>query len=268
MPWKKHKESFSMAEKTGFVALSAAGLLFFVYPWAAIAILLIFLMLCGCGPFIPQYGFFLPIISRGRVGTRTIALTFDDGPSPESTPILLRLLARYKLPATFFVVGKKAAEYPQLIRQILGQGHTLGNHSWRHDTLLALRGPKTIKRDIEATQEILQSYGVRPQTFRPPVGITSPRLVRALAGQGLVTVTFSCRAFDRGNRNITNLADKILNRLQPGHIIMLHDLPPQRPDLFCFWQKELDTLFRALAEDYEVAPLEQVIGRPVAEIIE
>lgn len=268
MPDKKHKTSFSVAEKTGIASLGAAALLFFVHPLPAIAVLVAFLLLCCCAPFFPQCSFFLPVISRGRVGTRTIALTFDDGPSPESTPVLLRLLARHKLQATFFVVGEKAARYPELITEILGQGHTIGNHSWRHDNLLVLRGLKTIEKDINATQKTLRAYGVQPLVFRPPVGIISPRLVRALAATDLITVTFSCRAFDRGNRDIVNLADKILARLQPGQIIMLHDLAPRQRDLLSYWQKELDHLFHTLTEKYETAALEQVIGRPVMTIVE
>ena len=267
MPGNKHKISLSLAEKTGIVALGAAGLLFFVYPLPAIIVLVAFLVLCCGAPFFPQSSFFLPVISRGRAGTRAIALTFDDGPSPASTPVLLRLLARHKLQATFFVVGEKAGQYPALIGEILAQGHSIGNHSWSHDTILALRSLKTIEKDIRATQETLQAYGVRPLVFRPPVGISSPRLVRTLAAEDLVTVTFSCRAFDRGNRDIANLADKILARLQPGHIIMLHDLVPQQKDLLSYWQKELDHLFHTLAENYEIAPLEQVIGRPVMTIV-
>ncbi len=268
MSGRKHKTSFSVAEKTGIVSLGAAGLLFFVYPVSAIVVLAAFLLLCCCAPFFPQCSFFLPVISRGRAGTRTVALTFDDGPSPESTPVLLKLLARHKLQATFFVVGEKAARYPELITEILRRGHSIGNHSWRHDNLLALRGLKTIEKDIQATQKTLQAYGVRPLVFRPPIGISSPRLVRALTATGLITVTFSCRAFDRGNRDIVKLADKILARLQPGQIIMLHDLPPRQKDLLSYWQKELDHLFRTLTEKHEVAVLEQVIGRPVMTIVE
>ncbi len=257
------KTFFSVAEKTGVITLGSAGLLFFVSPFLAAAPLVFFLVLCCCAPFFPQYGFFLPIVSRGQAGIETIALTFDDGPSPASTPFLLELLAQYKLHATFFIVGEKAARYPDLITEILDKGHTIGNHSWSHDNFLMLRSSKTVQKDIHATQRILQSYGVQPHVFRPPVGITSPRLVKVLAEEGLVTVTFSCRALDRGNRNIHNLAGKILARLQPGDIIMLHDLPPHQEMLVDYWQQELDTLLHTLAQNYNIVALEQVIGRPV-----
>ncbi len=266
VPDNTPKTFFSAAEKTGMIALGGAGLLFFVNPFFAAVLLVLFIVLCFCAPFFPQYSFFLPVISCGLPGTQGVALTFDDGPSPASTPVLLELLARHNMQATFFVVGEKAAKYPELIKEIVAKGHTIGNHSWRHDNFLMLRSGKTVQEDIHATQRILQAYGVQPLVFRPPVGITSPRLVNVLEEEGLVTVTFSCRAFDRGNRNIHNLAGKILDCLQPGNIIMLHDLLPHQEALSDYWQKELDSLFYSLARNYDVVALEQIIGRPVMNV--
>jgi len=260
---KNFKQSLSLAEKTGIISLALAFLLFFIAPLLAIIPLFFFLLLCLVAPFFPGGSFFLPVISRGQTGTKTIALTFDDGPSPLSTPILLDLLARYDLQATFFVVGEKAARYPELIADILAHGHTIGNHSWDHDYFLMLRSQKILLRDIHTTQGILRKSGVQPLVFRPPVGITSPRLGKVLAQEGLIAVTYSCRAFDRGNRNIQNLAVKILNHLHSGDIIMLHDLPPLEPGQSEYWQKELRQLFSVLKKSYTVDSLEQTIDRPV-----
>ncbi|MBI5556891.1 MAG: polysaccharide deacetylase family protein [Deltaproteobacteria bacterium] len=260
---KDCKVFLSPAEKTGFTALLLALLLGWFNPVLAPLPLLFFLLLCLGMPFLPDVGFFLPLVSRGTRKTEGIALTFDDGPSPASTPILLDLLARHHLPATFFVVGEKARRHPELIAAILAQGHTIGNHSWRHDYFLMLRTPKVLRADIRQTQDILAKSGVTPLVFRPPVGITGPRLGKALARENLIAVNYSCRAFDGGNRNIGNLAEKLLRRLQPGDIIMLHDLPPRQKSLSGYWQQELDRLFSALNENYQVAPLEEIIEYPV-----
>ncbi len=256
------KTAFSPAERTGIIVLIVAVPLACVSPFLTVCILSFFLLLCFTAPFFPEFSFFLPVISRGQKGMTGIALTFDDGPSA-STPIVLDLLARHKLPATFFIVGEKAADSPELITKILSQGHTIGNHSWRHDNFLMVRSAKTLQQDIHNTQQILQQAGIQTLLFRPPVGITNPRLGEALAREGLITVTYSCRALDRGNRNIHNLAGKILKHLRDGDIIMLHDLPPFHKNDSDRWQKELDTLFAALARDYNTLPLEQVIGRRV-----
>lgn len=259
MQEKTRKIYFSLAEQTGIVALLLALLCSFFSTALAVIPLLLFLFLCLGAPFFPGFSFFLPIISRGKKGTTGIALTFDDGPSPSSTPLVLDLLARHDLKATFFVVGEKAAKYPQLIKAILDQGHTIGNHSWGHDYFLMLRSRQILQEDIHNTQEILAESGTHPCFFRPPVGVTNSRLAQVLAQENLITVTYSCRAFDRGNRNIYNLAEKILSRLHPGDIIMLHDLPPYRQNQTDYWQKELEHLFAALAEKYEIVPLKRII---------
>lgn len=262
------EKTFSLAEKTGIITLLLGFLLFFIHPAMAIALLLFFLLLCVGAPFFPGFGFYLPIISLGKPGINGVALTFDDGPSPESTPILLDLLARHGLPATFFVVGKKAAAYPELITQILDKGHTIGNHSLKHDPFLMLRSAKALQTDIHTTQEIIKQSGIIPLIFRPPAGISNPRLGKVLAQEGLIAVTYSCRAFDRGNRNINNLAEKILKRLQSGDIIMLHDLPPNQEELADYWRQELDHLFARLQKKHNVVSLAEIIQSPVMTTVE
>ncbi len=258
-------KKFSRGEKIGVIAIALGFGLLPVAPYPALFPLLFFLFMCLVAPFFPQYSLFLPVISHGRPGEKGVALTFDDGPSPESTPVILDLLARYQLPATFFVIGKKAAAHPELMRDILACGHAIGNHSLRHDYLLMLRGAENLRKDICRTQEIIKQTGVRPFVFRPPVGITNPHLGRVLAGQGLVAVGYSCRALDRGNRDIINLAGKILGKLRPGDIIMLHDLPPYKANMSEQWHHELERLFSGLAADFSVVPLAHLIGRPVME---
>ncbi|OGQ86103.1 MAG: hypothetical protein A2512_06105 [Deltaproteobacteria bacterium RIFOXYD12_FULL_56_24] len=253
----------SAAEISGIAALLLALLLSLFSPTLALLPLALFLLACFAAPFIIGYGFFLPVISRGSPASKQIALTFDDGPWPASTPILLDLLARHNLQATFFVVGRQAEKHPELVAAILAQGHTIGNHSLRHDSLLMLRRAKTLHEDIHATQEILKKSGVTPCVFRPPAGITNPRLKQVLALEKLLAVNYSCRAMDGGNRNIAKLAEKILARLRPGDIIMLHDLPPQQETLLPLWQKELDRLFAVLQANDQVVSLENIIHHPV-----
>ncbi len=260
------KIAFPLAAKSGIISLLLALPLFFISPALATVPLFLFLLLCLGAPFFPCFGFFLPIISRGKPGTNGVALTFDDGPSPASTPILLDILARYGLPATFFVVGEKAAAHPQLIMDILARGHAIGNHSLRHDHLLMLRRLKTLQADIHKTQGILKEIGIQPLVFRPPVGISNPRLAKVLAGEGLITVNYSCRALDRGNRSINRLAARILDRLQPGDIIMLHALPPHREKQSDYWQQELECLFAALKNNHTVVSLEKIIQCPVMKV--
>jgi hypothetical protein len=130
-----------------------------------------------------------------------------------------------------------------------------------------LRSSKNLERDISATQDILEHIGIKPLLFRPPVGITNPRLGWVLNTLGLQAVTFSCRIYDRGNKDIHNLADRVLRSLRPGDILLLHDAPPIYGETVT-WLNELDRLFTSLTKIYRVVPLAHLIGRPVMRFCE
>ncbi len=257
-----------MAERIGLASITLAALVFTVAPGLSILSLSCFLLLCFIAPFLPRFSFFLPIIHCGRNGVTAVALTFDDGPSPSSTPDILRILARHKIKAAFFVIGRQAAAYPELIHDIIAQGHSIANHSYKHDSLLMLRSYDKLQKDILTTQEILENLGVKALLFRPPAGITNPRLKGVLSKAGLITVNFSCRIFDRGNKNIRGLATRVMNRLRPGDIIMLHDTCPRQESLKQYWLTELDQLFRNMRKKHTILPLEEVIQQPVMSLIQ
>jgi peptidoglycan-N-acetylglucosamine deacetylase len=257
-------QRFSPAERTGCIALTLAALLALVNPILATVPLTAFLILCLVAPFLPTASFFLPVISRGRSRSPAVALTFDDGPDPLTTPLLLEMLARHRARATFFVTGCKALRHPDLIRAILNQGHTIGNHSFRHDNLLLLRSCRILKQDITAAQQAYRRFGITPLAFRPPVGITNPRLKNVLLETGLYLVNFSNRAGEFGNRRIGHLSRRILSQLRPNDIILLHDVAPAKAKQYRRWQHEIHrTLTGIAARGLEIQPLEQLIDRPV-----
>ncbi len=254
----------SLGERIGIGALAGAALLAFWDPRLSVIVLAGFILLCAVASLLPRFGFFLPIISRGDAAKKAVALTFDDGPDPLFTTPLLRLLAKHGIKATFFVLGKRAAAHPELVKEIVHQGHTIGNHSYTHDSLVMFRSSSSIAGEIIATQQVLQKLDVRPLAFRPPMGITGPRLQPALSEAGLYLVNFSCRAMDGGNRWIKNLAQKILRRIQPGDIIALHDAAPPNPALLPAWLKQIERLLDGIrAKGLTVLPLAEMIDRPV-----
>lgn len=258
------KLSLSPAEWVGIGSLLIAILLLFFDVWLSVFPLAGFILLCAAAPFFPRFGFFLPLISRGVSSKKAVALTFDDGPDPLVTPQVLQLLLKHQVKATFFVTGKKAAEHPELIKEILLHGHSIGNHSYTHDNLLMFRRIKTIASEIESAQNVLGDFGIVPLAFRPPVGITGPRLRPALLNSGMYIVNFSCRACDGGNRWIKNISRKILKRSRPGDIVVLHDVRPPKQFLFTYWLNEMDLIVSGLKEKgLAVLPLAEIIGKPV-----
>lgn len=249
-----------------FVALGAFelwALLLFVKADLAPAPLIIFVLMCWIAPFFPRFSFFLPIVSRGTKGAKGVALTFDDGPDPEVTPQLLKLLARHSVTATFFVTGERAERYPELISDILSAGHTIGNHSYSHSPFLMFKKVSTLREEVASAQRVLGRFGIVPLAFRPPVGITNSRLWRVLLENGMFCVNFSLRACDMGNRRVAGLASKLLSKAVPGDIILLHDVTPRQGDVPSLL-REFAALIEGLREKkLEIVPLARLIEKDV-----
>jgi peptidoglycan/xylan/chitin deacetylase (PgdA/CDA1 family) len=259
------------AELTGIAAIALAVFLWFIRPELAILPLAGFPIACLAASLCPSCGFFLEIVSRAKTREPVVALTFDDGPDPLTTPPLLELLERFGAGAAFFVVGERAARHGELIEAILAGGHEIGNHSYHHDTLLMVRGVPAITREIQDAQEALERFGISPLAFRPPVGITNSILGGILDALGLYALNFSCRGYDFGNRRLKGLSGKILRKVRPGDIILMHDThPPGKPDGkggragVDVWLREVELVLSGLElKGLRAVPLSDLIGRPV-----
>ncbi len=254
----------SPAQITGIILLSAAVLSFFISSFLAIAIALFYVVLCIAASFFPQSGFYLPVISRGLTGKNLVALTFDDGPSEPITRQILDLLDRYAAKATFFVSGVNAVKHPDIIREIIARGHSVGNHSFHHNPLLMLGSYHYLYQEIFRAQEVLQKMGVNTQAFRPPVGIVNPRLPSVLDKLGMFCVTFSCRAGDFGNRRIKDLSSRILNKTKADDIILLHDVTPGSNEDKFILLAEIEKIMQGLADKgLKVVPLSELINKKI-----
>jgi peptidoglycan/xylan/chitin deacetylase (PgdA/CDA1 family) len=127
-----------------------------------------------------------------------------------------------------------------------------------------LRCSEKLYREIESTQVLLKHFGISPAAFRPPVGATNPRLAKVLLQQGLYCVTFSCRAFDGGNRDIKGLSGKILNKVKSDNIVLLHDIKPKVATDTEYFLREIDMLLSCLKnKGLQIVPLAELLGRPV-----
>jgi peptidoglycan/xylan/chitin deacetylase (PgdA/CDA1 family) len=167
------------------------------------------------------------VANRSRVdGVGCVALTFDDGPDPVDTPKLLDLLREKGVKATFFVVGKRADQYPDIVRRTWAEGHLIANHTWSHDSLFCFLTPRRLRAEIErGTESIRRSCGFRPRFFRSPVGLRHPLLAPYLKDAGLEYVSWTIRTRDTLTANSSVLARRIL-KAASGDIILLHDHLP------------------------------------------
>ena len=213
-----------------FLATNAS--LALLYPFT-VSRLLLTVLLYGVGTLLTLYLLFHPrnrwlVDNRSRVsGADCVALTFDDGPNPVDTPKLLDLLREKNVKATFFVVGKRADQYPEIVRRAWAEGHLIANHTWSHRHLFCFLTPWRLRTEIDrGTESVRRICGSRPRLFRSPVGLRHPLLRPYLKDAGLEYVSWTIRTRDTFASNPGVLARRILKQATSGDIILLHDHLP------------------------------------------
>ncbi len=155
-------------------------------------------------------------------------LTLDDGPHPETTPLLLDLLDRYEAKAGFFLIGDRSQKYPELVKEIQARGHLIGNHSQTHPAhrFWSLR-PGAMWNEIAGCQQTLTGIlGEAPQWFRPPVGHHNLFVRPVLKALGLTMAMWNCRGFDGVEKRADVILKRVSQGLKAGCIILLHDTTP------------------------------------------
>jgi peptidoglycan/xylan/chitin deacetylase (PgdA/CDA1 family) len=233
-----------------------------VPPLVATLAFAAYVALIGAGVAFLRLAMFVDVAVRGPRGARGVALTFDDGPSPEHTPKILDMLDEAGAKATFFVIGRKALAHPEIVRDMVARGHAVGIHGHTHDRLLSLRTPETVSDDLaEAITTVEAITGARPTFFRPPVGLTSPRIARALEWFDLTVVGWSARGLDGWpTAEPAKVAARIVPRLADGAIVLLHDAA-ERDDFVPASLAALPRILAAMrARDLEGVRLDAWLG--------
>ena len=163
--------------------------------------------------------------SQCNVDGPYVAMTFDDGPHGSNTPRLLDMLKQRKIKATFFIVGQCAAEYPDIMKRIVAEGHEIANHSWSHPQL-AKMGEGGVTEQIGKTHDIIiQTTGVTPKVMRPPYGaFTQNQQGWAFRKWGYKCILWDVDPLDWKVRNAAHVKSQILAHAVPGSIILAHDI--------------------------------------------
>ena len=171
---------------------------------------------------VPSSQVFGPALVHGPIDGRLITLTFDDGPASPFTEQILDILRERRVSATFFICGKNAERAPEILRRILAEGHTVGNHTYSHP-FLYLRSRAAIAEEIDRAQEVIHKItGYRPEIFRPPYGGRWFGLVPVLQEREMRLVQWSNAGYDWRNESEA-IVRATLQGLRPGSIILLHD---------------------------------------------
>ena len=166
-----------------------------------------------------------------------VAITFDDGPHATLTPKLLDMLAARRLKATFFIIGQNGAEYPDIMKRIVREGHELANHSWSHPNL-AKMSDEAVRAQMQKTDDVIQAAaGKRTTLMRPPYGsITARQKEWIHEAFGYRTIIWDVDPFDWRRPGPGVIRDRIVSQTQPGSIILVHDIHPgsveAMPDTF------------------------------------
>ena len=177
--------------------------------------------------FVAPWSWGLPIQTRLPTGEQAVALTFDDGPSPATTLLVLAALHAHGVKATFFVLGEAVERSPELLRQIVSEGHALGIHAYRHAPFVG-QSLGSIRQEITRTREAITRAcpgAAAPILLRLPHGFKSLRAVAAARQTGCRLVAWNLDARDYRERDPARIAGNVTKRLRPGAIVLFHDGP-------------------------------------------
>ena len=163
------------------------------------------------------------VYCRNSAKAGKIALTFDDGPHPRYTEEILSILAEYKIPATFFIIGVNAETYPESLKMIVDAGCEIGNHTYSHARINKM-DRQAIQEEIKQCEEtIFQLSGYRPSLFRPPEGAMSDTLSEVIKDMQYNIVLWSIDTLDWAMNPSENICQTVTTQLKGGDIILMHD---------------------------------------------
>ena len=188
---------------------------------------------------------------------KQIALTFDDGPHPSLTPKILAILAKYGVPATFFMVGQNVLNYPTAAKQVIDAGHEVGNHTFTHPHLANLN-EHAIMEEIGKCEDALEELSeYRPHLLRTPQGALTENLEKCLSDDDYILVLWSLDTRDWDNKSTAYIVQTVLGNVKSGDIILMHDYIGYNSKT----PEALERIIPALlAQGYEFVTVSELLG--------
>lgn len=169
------------------------------------------------------FGMQVDLIRNGPRELKYIALTFDDGPDPVYTPLILDILKEKDVKATFFLIGDHVSKYPSIVERMHSEGHSIGNHTNSHRSLVPLSKAATYG-EVMLAEEIIESItGEKPTLFRPPRGMYSKYARELLKEKRYTIALWDVSSQDWEETRHTDIVNNIMRRVQPGSILLFHD---------------------------------------------
>ncbi len=260
MPWSRVLLWF--ASLGGMLLLARSLLIGAVSPSVSVIAVVAYIAIVLAGVFHLPLEMYVDAFTSGPDHSNEVVLTFDDGPDPSTTPRVLDALEEASVVGTFFVVGHKVDQFPELARSIVERGHTLGLHSYAHDRLFAFRSGRYVKRDlVRARDAVRKATGLDVLLFRPPIGHTNPTIARVVRELGLQVIGWSVRGYDGlAGRDRKTFEARVARGIGPGSVVLLHDAA-EKGDFMPVSVEALPSVLKAIRErGLCVVPLQRWLG--------
>ena len=184
--------------------------------------------------------FHLTSINHLNTSDKKVLLTFDDGPHANTIKVL-EVLKKHDVKAVFFIIGKNIQANEAILKQIVADGHQIGNHSFSHHNWIDVWSTKKVTEDFAACKKLIEQYQPNTKLFRPPYGVTNPNISKALKQLNLQSIGWNVRSYDTSIKDVEKIKQRVISQLKPGAIILLHDRLDFMPEL-------LETLIPAIKE--------------------
>jgi peptidoglycan-N-acetylglucosamine deacetylase len=170
------------------------------------------------------------IVRRGDARRPAVALTFDDGPNPPYTLQILEILHAYKVQATFFCVGERIQQFPEVVQQMQSEGHTVANHTWSHPALPDLTDEQIALELTRCTAMIEQVTGTKPTLFRTPYVRQNDHILSLIEQHHLVSIFGNDAARDWQRPGAAVIYKRVTSQFHNGDILVMHDGGGDRSD--------------------------------------
>ncbi|WP_176159294.1 polysaccharide deacetylase family protein [Prosthecobacter debontii] len=193
--------------------------------------------------------------SQVNITEKVLAMTFDDGPHPTLTPKLLDILKARNIKCTFFVIGKSAKAYPNIIKRMIAEGHEVANHTWTHASLTS-RSDAQIRNELQMSEDALVAVAnYRPHLIRPPYGAINTRIKQLMFSEfGYSTILWSVDPQDWRRPGVSVVTSRLVNGAHPGAIMLAHDIHP--PTI-----EAMPSMFdQLLAKGYQFVTVSQLLN--------
>lgn len=204
--------------------------LFHLNYWYLIIWIKLFAIIQFLGAYFIGLNFHLKSINSLNTTKKKVLLSFDDGPNANTLKVL-EVLKKHNANAVFFVIGKNIQENEDVITQIVEEGHLIGNHSFSHHYWIDVWSTKKVTEDFDKCQQLIEKYQPNTKLFRPPYGVTNPNIAKAVKKLNLQSIGWNVRSYDTSIKDIEKINQRIISKLKPGAIILLHDRLDFMPEL-------------------------------------